>query len=230
MDDLKDNILAGLGFLGIGGFLILYFGKLFGQQGKPLSMVFIEEYFGLNGIIAVNILVFASFLALLPYRLPSKEGRWKSKGLFVGFLIALFTEMFGIPFAIFIFSPFFSYPFLSPLSQRLLGDFGIIAGAWIILTGMLLVALGWKKIHKAEGLVTDGIYRYTHHPQYVGLSLIMIGWLIFWPTFLSLIIFIILEGAYYWLTLKEEKKLEEVFGSKFKEYKKRTPSFFPKLH
>ncbi|KPK25436.1 MAG: hypothetical protein AMK69_14330 [Nitrospira bacterium SG8_3] len=171
----------------------------------------------------------ACFLALLPYRVPGKESHWKSKGAFVGFLTALFAEMFGLPLVIFIFSPFFDYPFILPFSRKILGGFGMIAGTWVTLAGIVLVFLGWRKIHKAEGLVTDGVYKYIRHPQYVGLFLIMSGWLIHWPTLLTLILFPILVGVYYGLATKEEKGLEEVFGTEYERYKARTPRFFPRL-
>jgi protein-S-isoprenylcysteine O-methyltransferase Ste14 len=218
-----------LGIFGIAGFLYLYTVKLFGQHGKPATMAFIESYIGRNGLIALNILIFAGLLALLPYRVPSAERHWKSKGAFGAFLIALFTEMFGFPLFIYIFSPFFDYPFLRPLSKKLLGSFGMIAGTWITLAGILLVFFGWRKIHKTEALVTDGIYKYVRHPQYVGLFLIMLGWLFHWPTFLTLLLFPILVGVYFKLAIQEEKELEESFPVEYQEYKVRTARFFPYL-
>ena len=73
-------MLIAVGIFGIFGFLYLYFVKLFGQHGKPVTSAFIEPYIGRPGLIIVNVLVFASFLALLPYRSISKERDWKSNG------------------------------------------------------------------------------------------------------------------------------------------------------
>ena len=224
----KDRILIGIGIFGLVGFLYLYLAKLFGQHGPPPTSAFLEKYIGRNGIIILNILIFASFLAILPYRRTSEKKNWKSAGAFVGFLIALFTEMFGFPLAVYILSPFIDYPKLVPISRHIFGSFGMIAGTWLTLMGIVLVILGWRKIHQAQGLVTDGIYRYIRHPQYAGLFCIILGWLLHWPTLLTLIIFPILVFVYYRLAVSEENALAQNFGEAFEIYKRQTPRFFPR--
>ena len=219
----------GIGLFGLIGFLYLYTVKLFGQHGRPPTSAFLEDYIGRNGIIILNILVFTSFLAILPYRRFSEKKDWKSTGAFFGFLIALFTEMFGFPLIIYIFSPLFDYPKLVPISRKIFGPFGMIAGTWLTLAGIVLVIVGWRKIHRSEGLVTDGIYRYIRHPQYVGLFCIIFGWLLHWPTLLTLIIFPILVFVYYRLSVSEDAFLSQNFGEAFNRYRQKTPRFFPRL-
>ena len=226
---LRDGIFVGLGCFGIAGFLYLYAVKLFGQHGKPATSVLLEAYVGRNGLIAINVLFFACFLAILPYRLPGKESHWKSKGAFIGFLIALFAEMFGFPLIVYIFSPFLDYPLIRPYSRKILGSFGMIAGTWITFAGILLIFFGWRRIHKAQTLVTDGIYAHIRHPQYLGIILIMSGWLLHWPTLLTLLIYPILVGIYCRLSIREEKALEEAFGPEYTRYKAQTPRFLPRL-
>jgi protein-S-isoprenylcysteine O-methyltransferase Ste14 len=224
---IRDRILVGLGIFGMVGFLYLYAVKLFGQHGKPATSVFLETHLGRGGLIVFNILVLACFLALLPYRVHSRKDHWRSKGAFIGFLIALFTEMFGLPLVLYIFSPFFDYPFILPFSRKIFGSFGMIVGTWITLAGVVLVFLGWRQIHRAETLVTNGLYRYIRHPQYAGLFLIVMGWLLHWPTLLTLILFPIILMIYYRLALREERDLEEAFGTEYVEYRVKTPRFFP---
>ena len=141
----KDRFLVGIGIFGLIGFLYLYTVKLFGQHGKPPTGAFIEEYIGRNGLIILNVLVFASFLAILPYRRTSGERNWKSTGAFVGFLIALFTEMFGFPLIVYILSPLLDYPKLVPISRKMFGSFGMVAGTWMTLMGIVLVILGGRR-------------------------------------------------------------------------------------
>ena len=222
-------MLIAVGIFGIVGFLYLYFVKLFGQHGKPITSAVIEPYIGRPGLIVLNVLVFASFVALLPYRRISEESNWRSKGAFIGFLIALFTEMFGLPLVIYIFSPFFDYPILRHASREVLGSFGMITGTWLTLFGLILVVIGWRRIHRADGLVTDGIYKYIRHPQYVGLFLILFGWLLHWPTLLTIILFPILMVVYFQLALKEEKELGASLGAEYQIYMEKTPRFIPRL-
>lgn len=63
---------------------------------------------------------------------------------------------------------------------------GMPIGLVITALGMVLVVLGWKRVYKAQGgLVTDGVYEYVRHPQYLGFIMITGGWLIHCPTVLT---------------------------------------------
>ncbi|MCZ7361839.1 MAG: methyltransferase [Candidatus Methanoperedens sp.] len=93
----------------------------------------------------------------------------------------------------------------------------------MILTGLALIVLGWRKIHKAAGFVKDGIYRYSRHPQYLGILLITSAFIIQWPTVLTVIMWPILMVMYIRLAKKEEKEMEEKFGEEYLEYREEVP-------
>ena len=90
---------------------------------------------------------------------------------------------------------------------------------------------GWVLIHAAKGkqLVTGGVYAHVRHPQYSGLFLITLGFLIQWPSILTLIMWPILMWTYYRLAMKEERDIEKQFGQAYCDYKKKVPAFIPRF-
>jgi protein-S-isoprenylcysteine O-methyltransferase Ste14 len=118
----------------------------------------------------------------------------------------------------------------------------------LIFSGFLIMGMGWRRIHSAQGgLVTDGIYKWVRHPQYVGLFLVSVGlliqwptiatlasWplvsvglLIQWPTIATLASWPVLMGVYYRLANREEREMVMRFGENYLRYKKRVRGFFP---
>lgn len=100
----------------------------------------------------------------------------------------------------------------------------------LIIIAVGIIANGWKKIHGAQGkLVEDGIYKYIRHPQYTGFFLIIIAFLIQWPTISTLIMTPVLIVLYNTLSRKEEQKMLELFGDKYRQYMNNTARFFPSI-
>ena len=104
----------------------------------------------------------------------------------------------------------------------------ISAAGVLIFAGLAIMGYGWRLIYQGKGeLVTEGLYAYIRHPQYLGLYLILVGFIIQWPTIITVVMFPVLIYMYYRLSLNEEKTLEKEFGQKFLEYKSRTKMFIP---
>ena len=101
----------------------------------------------------------------------------------------------------------------------------------IIFLGFYLLYAGWSLIYKSEGkhLVTAGIYSHIRHPQYAGLFLITHGFLIQWPTLITLILWPFLIFAYYRLAKREEADVAKQFPEEFAAYKAAVPAFFPRM-
>ncbi|MHB8867284.1 MAG: methyltransferase family protein [Thermoleophilia bacterium] len=98
-------------------------------------------------------------------------------------------------------------------------------------------------MHRAQrtgGVATRGPYRYVRHPQYLGFIAIMVGFLIQWPTLITLLMFPILLRLYVRLARTEERSLQPDLASPgesvdwesahaYAAYVARTPAFLPRL-
>ena len=231
---VKEIMYYFLGIVLIAGFVYLYWSHFRDWRGPPFAQRYILSNWGKNVAIAINAGVFLLFIVFLPFR---DRIEWRSKGMLSAFIIALFAEMFGVPLLIYILQPIgadiliWRIPVLRQLKVTAY-EFSLLwptraIGVWMTLIGMLLVFFGWIKIHKSNGLVTDGIYRYVRHPQYTGIFMIITGWMFRWPNPLTLIMYPILLILYYKLARREEKQVLEEFGDEYLEYKEDTPMFFP---
>jgi len=171
---------------------------------------------------------------------PRTRTDWQTYQSFSAFIIALFAEMYGFPLTIYLLTPFFGNKFLnidfSHDSGHILNKILNLGGDphfnWLhmlsnglIVGGLILIASAWEILYKAQKqniLAVIGIYRHLRHPQYTGFILIIIGFLLQWPTLITLIMAPILIVRYFILAKQEEKEMEKRFGKTYLNYKKRT--------
>jgi len=85
------------------------------------------------------------------------------------------------------------------------------------------------KAQRNHTLAVTGPYAVIRHPQYVAFIVIMLGFLLQWPTILTLAMFPILVVMYVRLAHYEERQAVAEFGEQYVAYAARTPGFFPRL-
>ena len=210
----------------------------------------VEHTYGLWSLVIINSLVFIIFA--FSFAKPQSRRDWRSFGAFSAFLIALFTEMYGFPLTIFLLSgwlssrfpdvDFFSHDAGHLLEGLLAAIFGWdidphagpfhIASYVLIFAGFVLLARSWGILYEAQRrheIAASGPYAHVRHPQYLGFISIMLGFLLQWPTLVTLVMFPILVFMYARLARREERDALAQFGRGYEEYMSRVPAFFPRL-
>lgn len=201
--------------------------------------------YGLSPLVAIHAAIFILFA--FRFTKPRTGRDWRSLGAFSAFLVALFTEMYGFPLTIYLLSGWLAShsPGLEVLShdsghllQTLLGwkgDPHLSPLHWLsdmlIGGGFVSIGVAWDVLYKAQRahqIATTGPYAYLRHPQYVGFIAIMLGFLIQWPTIITLLMFPVLAAMYIRLARREERDALAEFGDVYARYAATTPAFFPR--
>ena len=202
--------------------------------------------YGLWSLVFLNSAIFIIFA--FSFAKPQSTRDWRSFGAFSAFLVALFTEMYGFPLTLYLLSGWLTSKFpgvdwFAHDSGHLLemifgwksnphfGPFHILSSLFIF-GGFWLLASAWKVLYAAQRqhrLATSGPYARIRHPQYAGFVLIMFGFLLQWPTLVTLAMFPILVFMYWRLALREEREVAATFGEEYARYRAATPAFVPKF-
>lgn len=205
-----------------------------------------QPAYGLWLMVILNSAVFILFA--LSFARPQSSRDWRSFGAFSAFIVALFVEMYGFPLTLYLLAGWLQakYPELDLLSHNaghlwstLAGSGGDphfsalhIASYALIGLGFYLLSASWAVLYRAQKddeLATTGPYKRVRHPQYAAFVLILFGFLLQWPTLLTLLMFPVLVVMYGRLAITEEHEMHERFGAAWNNYATRTPRFFPRL-
>lgn len=200
--------------------------------------------YGLWSLVIINSAIFIFFA--FSFIKPKTKTDWRSLGAFSAFIIALFVEMYGFPLTIYFLSGWLQSKFPQTdifahgsghLWHTVFGFKGDphtnpihLLSNIMILAGFYLTYRAWLVLHAAqkEGkLATSGPYSRVRHPQYDGFVLVMFGFLLMWPTLLTLLMFPILVIVYIRLAKEEERLVRQKFGNEYDEYANDVPAFLP---
>ncbi len=201
---------------------------------------------GLWGLVLINSAVFIIFA--YSFAKPATNRDWRSFGAFSAFVVALFAGMYGFPLTIYLLPGWL--PSRYPQSNLFTLDAGHIRQTLpgfkgdphlnpihllsnvLIAAGFILLGSAWRMLYAAlreHRLAATGPYAHVRHPRYVAFITIMPGFLLQWPTLLTLVMFHILVIMYARLARREERDAANAFGEVGNACVARTPAFFPRL-
>ena len=202
--------------------------------------------YGLWGLAFINAAIFIIFA--FSFFKPKTKRDWRTFGTFSAFIVALFAEMYGFPLTIYLLAGWLQTRF--PGTDFLTHDAGHIwytllgfkgdphlnpihiASNLIVVAGFILLSAAWRVLFKAQQtgtLAATGPYAHIRHPQYAAFIIIMIGFLLQWPTLLTLAMFPVLVTVYVRLAHREEREVAAEFGRAWDVYAAATPRWFPRL-
>jgi protein-S-isoprenylcysteine O-methyltransferase Ste14 len=203
-----------------------------------------DNAYGLWGLVILNSAIFVGFA--YSFFKPTTLRDWRSFGAYSAFVVALFAEMYGFPLTIYLLSGWLGSKFpginlfghdaghLWWLATGQHGNphFGVLhlLSFVFLFAGFTLLSNAWHVLYQAQRrdqLATKGPYRLVRHPQYIGFVLIMFGFLLQWPTLLTLAMFPVLVVMYVRLAISEERDSEAAFGGAWQAYAAVTPRFIP---
>src|SRR6266496_27985 len=185
--------------------------------------------YGLWSLVIINSAIFIFFA--FSFFKPKTQRDWRTFGSFSAFIVALFVEMYGFPLTIYLFSGWLTRRFpganllshdMGHLWYELLGFQGDphsnpihILSNVLVVAAFLLLSASWKVLFAAQKeklLATAGPYSYVRHPQYAAFIVIMMGFLLQWPTLVTVAMFPILGVTYVRLAHREDREVASEFG------------------
>ena len=202
--------------------------------------------YGYNNWLMVGVSIGLTLYFVKSVFKPRTKTDWSTYRSFGAFVIALFAEMYGFPLTIYLLAPVLG----SRLNLDLTHDNGHLLNTLLgfkgdphfspphmlsyilIIGGAFLIENAWEILYKSTKVgkvATSGAYKYIRHPQYVGFSLIIVGFLLQWPTLITILMAPFLLWRYASLSKLEEKEIEAKYGNEYRKYKKQTPAYIPSL-
>ncbi|MDA8051896.1 MAG: isoprenylcysteine carboxylmethyltransferase family protein [Rhodospirillales bacterium] len=107
-----------------------------------------------------------------------------------------------------------------------------IASDLLIFGGFILLSSAWSVLYQAQRngrLATTGVYARLRHPQYAAFIIIMIAFLLQWPTIPTLVMFPLLVFMYLRVAHTEEQEARAASGAEWEAYAAEVPRWIPRM-
>jgi protein-S-isoprenylcysteine O-methyltransferase Ste14 len=99
-----------------------------------------------------------------------------------------------------------------------------LIGLGITVCGYFNLGLG-NTYCGADGLVTGGLYRFSRNPQYTASMVGLVGLSIGANSVLTIVLSIVMVGAYVQMAMVEENWLKQLYGAPYRDYCMQTARF-----
>lgn len=116
------------------------------------------------------------------------------------------------------------------LTTKIIADVVTFVGMLIMIWARKTLDNNWSAnivLKQDHELITSGPYAFVRHPIYTGLSLMVLGVVIYVNTLAFAIFFVLFFFGAYYKAKKEERLLSNHFADKYIEYKKKTKALIP---
>ncbi|MFO7797541.1 MAG: methyltransferase family protein [Promethearchaeati archaeon] len=194
-------------------------------------------------LISLLLLLPIHFLSVSHINLEERFGH--RKGIRIGKFLGLFSgwgffiNLFGIWFSPqprfvlsflnikILFIPFLNIPIY--LIHTIIAIPMIILSSYLGIMGVKETTLEVSETHKANKVISEGIYSQIRHPQYLGAIIAHLAFSFLFAGLLSILISPLIFIYNYLISWKEEKELIKEFGEEYLHYKRKVPMFIPKF-
>ncbi len=116
-----------------------------------------------------------------------------------------------------------------PIFHLVLSFLFLLPGAYLGIKGVTEMGLKVAETHRADRVISTGVYSKVRHPQYLGAILSHLGASFLLSGYYSLLVTPIVVIVNYVLCWKEERELVREFGDEYLKYQSSVPMFFPKI-
>jgi protein-S-isoprenylcysteine O-methyltransferase Ste14 len=109
-----------------------------------------------------------------------------------------------------------------------LGFIFVTAGFILGILALIAMKNSWRvgiKYDQKTELIKTGIYKISRNPYFFSYDLLIFGYILIFPSFLLLILYIFLTITFHRMILEEEKYLESIHGDTYLEYRKRVKRY-----
>jgi protein-S-isoprenylcysteine O-methyltransferase Ste14 len=125
-------------------------------------------------------------------------------------------------------SYFIDYLFIN-IYTKYVGIFLTAVGVCTFISATIFMKSSWRvgiDKNTKTTLVTDGIYKFSRNPAFLGFYLMFAGLFFTYSNLLTLFVLVINIITFHRLILQEEKHLLSMFGAEYESYKRKVPRYF----